>query len=238
MSPGREAEPLARLDGGTRQDDPLDDAAFQQHGCMRHGEEGLARARRADAEDEFGTVERADIGILVRRAGEDRLLSCRNLRHGKLRRLADRRQRELIVGGHGHAQRAVDIGGVGLVAARRQPVVEIVERAARLLGRGRFAADRDLVALGANIDTEALLDQREVLVELPVERAGMVIVVEAQNDMRQIGGAGCGIHLGFCVQAVCSTSLLSAIRLFAETLLIRTSTMSPIFPTFSSQTTG
>jgi hypothetical protein len=67
----------------------------------------------------------------------------------------------------------------------------------------------------------------------------MFVVVEAQDDMRQIGSAGlCRGHVGFCVQACLSISLFSAIRLLADALLIRTLTMSPIFPTVSSQTTG
>ena len=91
---------------------------------------------------------------------------------------------------------------------------------------------------GARIDAQLLLDQRKVLVELAVERAGMVVVVKAEDDMRQIGGAGDGCRGGFCVQASISTFLLSAIRLFADVRVIRTLTMSPIFPTFSSQTAG
>ena len=47
---GQEAEPLAGLDGGAREDDPADLALGERRDGERHREVGLAGAGRADAE--------------------------------------------------------------------------------------------------------------------------------------------------------------------------------------------
>src|SRR5690606_32065146 len=54
------------------------------------------------------------------------------------------------------------------------------------LGRDGVAADRELVALGAEVEAELFLDAGEVLVELAVERARIFVVVEGQDDMRDV----------------------------------------------------
>ena len=65
---GQEAEPLAGLDRGPRQDDAIDFLAFEQLRGMRHRKPGLAGAGRADAEHHLVALQRADIGILRGRA--------------------------------------------------------------------------------------------------------------------------------------------------------------------------
>ena len=45
---GQEAQPLAGLDRGAREDDAVDLAAAERRGGHRHGQEGLAGAGRAD----------------------------------------------------------------------------------------------------------------------------------------------------------------------------------------------
>ena len=166
---------------------------------MGDGQKGLAGAGGADAEDEFGTIERANIGVLVGRSREYRLLARRYLRGGEFRWRSDGRQRKLVVGRDRHAERPFDVGRHGLLAAGGEPVIEIVERAARLFRGDGFAADGHLVSLRTDVDAKTLLDQGQVLVELAVERAGVIVVVEAQDDVCQIRGTGgYGIHVGFC----------------------------------------
>ena len=68
---GQEAEPLAGLDRGAREDDPVDLAARERGGRHRHGEERLAGARRADAERDRGAADRVDVPLLVDRLRRD-----------------------------------------------------------------------------------------------------------------------------------------------------------------------
>ena len=67
----QKAEPLARFDGGARQDDAIDLAGDQMIHRHRDGKIRLAGTRRADAEDEFVVLQRLQIGALRRRARGD-----------------------------------------------------------------------------------------------------------------------------------------------------------------------
>ena len=60
---GQEAQPLAGLDGRAGDDQPVDLAAQQQARAVGHGQEGLAGAGRADAEDQLAAAQqRPDSG--------------------------------------------------------------------------------------------------------------------------------------------------------------------------------
>jgi hypothetical protein len=59
----------------------LDRAALQKLGGVGDRQIGLAGTGRADAEHQLGPLQRPQIGILRRRAGNDGLLAGRNLRH-------------------------------------------------------------------------------------------------------------------------------------------------------------
>ncbi|OIQ62942.1 hypothetical protein GALL_555230 [mine drainage metagenome] len=72
---GQEAEPLAGLDRGPRQDDAIDFLPLEQLRGVRHREPGLAGACRADAEYQFVALERAYIGVLRGGAGAHRALA-------------------------------------------------------------------------------------------------------------------------------------------------------------------
>src|SRR5690606_35439998 len=102
--------------------------------------------------------------------------------------------------------------------------------------------DGELVAARTDDDAEPVLEPRQILVELPVERAGELVVVEGEDDVGEIGGArGRGLQFR-STQA----SLLagrghgkgSANRLCWPDRVIRTVTMSPIRPAVSSTMTG
>ncbi len=64
---GEEAEPLARLDRGPGEDDPLNLAFGQRRRGHRHGEEGLAGAGGADPEGDRVAADRVDVALLVQR---------------------------------------------------------------------------------------------------------------------------------------------------------------------------
>ena len=68
---GQEAEPLAGLDRGAGEDDPVDLAPGQRRGGHRDGQERLAGARRADAERDRVAADRVDVALLVDRLGGD-----------------------------------------------------------------------------------------------------------------------------------------------------------------------
>ena len=77
---GQKAEPLAGLDRGARQDQPLDDALFEQRNGMADRQPGLAGAGRPFGEDEFVLLQRAQIEILgPLRARTRRCLRVRDL---------------------------------------------------------------------------------------------------------------------------------------------------------------
>ena len=127
---GQEAEPLAGLDRGPRQDDAVDLLALEQRDRMGDREPGLAGAGRADAEHHRMAAQRADVGVLHRGAGAHRplaqvdLLEARRVVGGieiEQRALRDR-----------EPDRALDIAG-DEIAAALELLVEAFEHAARLL---------------------------------------------------------------------------------------------------------
>ena len=62
---GQEPEPLARLDRGAGEDDPVDLAAAERGGRQRDREERLAGAGRADPERDRVVADRVDVALLV-----------------------------------------------------------------------------------------------------------------------------------------------------------------------------
>ncbi len=71
--PGEEAELLARLDRGAGQDDAVDGLVLEEGQGHGHGQIGLARAGRADAEDEVVGLDGLEVGLLVQALGIDGL---------------------------------------------------------------------------------------------------------------------------------------------------------------------
>ena len=88
--------------------------------------------------------------------------------------------------------------------------IEIVQRATRLIGSYRITLDRQLIALGADIDPELLLDPRKVFIKLSVQRTGMFVVIEIQNDMRHVRRPGRRLlHVCCGAQAILPIDALS-----------------------------
>ena len=84
---GQEAQRLAGLHRRAREDDARDLLLFQRRDGRGHGEIGLARARRADAEDHVVRLDRLEIGPLPGGLGNDR---------GPLRRAEDLRVEQFV----------------------------------------------------------------------------------------------------------------------------------------------
>ena len=74
---GQEAEPLARLDGGAGQDDAGDLAGLQGVHGLGHGQVGLARPGRTDAERDDVLRDGVDVALLPGRVGPHRLAAGR-----------------------------------------------------------------------------------------------------------------------------------------------------------------
>ena len=64
-SPGQEAETLARLHGGARQDDARDLALDEGRHGHRHREIGLARPRGTDGDHQIVTADGVEIPLLI-----------------------------------------------------------------------------------------------------------------------------------------------------------------------------
>ena len=139
---GQEAEPLAGFDRRPRQDDAVDFLALEQLHGVGDREPGLAGAGRAGAEHQRMALERADIGVLRRRAGAHAALAQIDLLEALARgggiEIEQRALRQREPDG------ALDVALHQFVAAL-EPLIETFEHAARLLaGFARaFEGDRD-----------------------------------------------------------------------------------------------
>ena len=149
---------------------------------MGDGEEGLAGAGGAGAEDEFATIHGADVGVLHGRAGDDGLLARRDA--GKLHATGavEGREGQLRLLRLRHADRTLHVALRDIVAFE-QPVVERFQHAPPERDLRRRTGERHHVAARTRVDAEPPLDEREVLVELAAERGSEAVVVEGEIDL-------------------------------------------------------
>ena len=86
------------------------DRALEQLRGVGDGQVGLAGAGGAYAENKLGALHGAHVDVLGRRAGDDGLLACGNLRQRHLALALQRRQHQLVIRRKRHANGALDIG--------------------------------------------------------------------------------------------------------------------------------
>ena len=183
---GQEAEPLARLDGGPRQDEPLDDALLQQRDGVADREPRLAGAGGPFGEDQLVLLQRAQIDVLCGVARP----------HGAALARGDLLERRLLRARFGggreqHAlqqpflDRAVDVAHRDRLA-ELDAIVERLQHVARALAGVGRALDRRLVAERVADDAEAALDAREVLVVLAEQRRGVPVVGERDRQLARL----------------------------------------------------
>jgi hypothetical protein len=163
---------------------------------------GLAGAGRANAKDKLGALHGAHIGVLGRGPGDDGLLPRRDLRQRHLALALKRRQHELVVGGKRHADRALDVGTLH-AGALEQPVIEIIQRPAGLIGGDFITPQVDRVATGPRVNLQLLLKKRQVLVKLAKKLAGKTVVFKGEREVGRVRGARCG-RRSFCPGQVLS----------------------------------
>jgi hypothetical protein len=158
---GQEAEPLARLDRRTRQDHPGDVAALQQRCGIGDRQIGLAGTGRAGAEDQVRPVQRADIGVLRRRARVDGLLAGADLAKAR-RDFGSMVGRFSCASRPQSAMRKAPSTSPGCSCALLQALIQAVERGARLLAGRRRALDDHLLPRAAASTPSLLLDEGKV----------------------------------------------------------------------------
>jgi hypothetical protein len=193
---GQEAEPLARLDRGARQDQPLDAAGDQLRHRLRHGEIGLAGARRPEREDHVVRDELAHIMRLRDRARDDRLLARAD--HDRRRAAAARR-----IGGRCRSSiGSLDIAitpstsPIDLLAADHAAVELLQHFAGMRDGLGR-ALDHHALAAGVDIDAQPLLEREQVRIIFAEELRQELGLVERRprpGAVTGLGGDGLAAH--------------------------------------------
>ena len=154
---GQEPEPLAGLDRGAGQDDPVDLLGLQRLHGLGHREVGLAGAGGPDAEDDGVLVDRVDVALLVQRLGPDRAAAVGQDVEG------EHVGRALGRLGAQHRDHALDGLGVTPWPVRMIVTSSSSIRSARATSAGS-PRKRDLVAADVEVGVEGLLHQREVLV--------------------------------------------------------------------------
>ena len=163
---GQEAELLARLDGRPRQDDAADLLGQQVADRLRHRQIGLARAGRADAEDDVVLLDRLEVAPLVGALRVDATARAFGLLLPVLQEVVA--EVDAAVVGH-ELGRGLHVAVAQLVALGHQ-ARQLLEDALDALLRLLVALDDELVALRADRDAEQRLDVLEVAVVGAVER--------------------------------------------------------------------
>ncbi len=154
QSARQEAEPLPRLDGRPREDDPPHLLGLQRLHGLGDGEVRLAGAGRADAEHDGVVVDRVDVPLLVERLGPDRAAA-----------VGEDVQRQHVGRALGARAGRPQHGGDALDGLGCQPLAgadhgdELVHHLlAEGDGLGR-TGDRDLVAADVDVGVEGLLQR-------------------------------------------------------------------------------
>ena len=152
---GQEAEALAGLDRGAREDDAVDLAARQRGDGHRDRQERLAGAGRADAEGDRRAADRVDVALLVDRLRRD--LEVAVAPHDVLEDLGGRLA--LVE----HARHRLDRGRPELVPARHQRG-QLAHHGGRGLHRVGVAVERDDVPAQEDRAVQVLLERAQDLV--------------------------------------------------------------------------
>ena len=148
---GQEAQLLAGLDRGPGQDDAVDGLVLEEGQGHGHGQVGLARPGRADAEDEVVVPDGLDVVLLVEALGVD----------GLAREVQGLGRGVVLEGGGGPLLEEVEGDEKVLlleVVAPLGELADLLEVAPGEFDLGRVAVDDDLVAAEAQTDPEAGLE--------------------------------------------------------------------------------
>ncbi len=153
---GEEAEFLAGLDRGTRQDDAADRLRLQRLDGLGHREVRLSGARWADAEDDGVAVDGVDVALLVERLGA----------HGLAARADDVLCQHLVrrdIGFFGEVDDAFDGLGVESLSCPKDGN-EFGQDVGCLSHVLRRTVERDLVAADVDVGCELVLEHSKIRV--------------------------------------------------------------------------
>ena len=158
---GQEAQPLAGLDGGAGEDDPVNLLVLQGLDGLGDGQVGLAGAGRADPEDDGVGVDGVHVPLLVEGLGTDRLPAA-----GEDVRGEHLGGRDVVVD---HADHPLDgVGGEALAGADDGD--QLGEHVGARGDRGRVARQGDLVAAHVHVGVERGLQDLQEFVARPEHR--------------------------------------------------------------------
>ena len=176
---GQEAEALAGLDRGPREDDAVDVFRLQRLHAHRDREPALARARGTDAERDHVLADGVHVALLpagLRPHGA----TARRPQHLGGQHLGRTLVRLHHVDGARHARRLEPM-------ALLQQDHQLLEQPADPIGLGRIAVDRDLVAADVDLDiAERAFDQPQQLVTLTEQTGHQVVAGNGDLDLRGI----------------------------------------------------
>jgi len=157
----QETELLTGLNRRAHQQDAADLLAFQGINCAGHSQIGFTRTRRANAEVDVVAQDLFDVTLLVDPARADHALFGAQRNTGFSHRVAGEvLYRRLLQEQVNHVRRK--LGGLGFAVQAAQQV--FCRRS-----DFRVADQLELVTAIADFDRQALLDQAQMLVELPAQ---------------------------------------------------------------------
>ena len=111
-------------------------------------------------------------------------------------------KRQLVVGSARHADGAFDVGCFNRRAFLKA-LIEVIERAAGLVGRHHLAGNGHRIAARLRVDLQALFNEFQMLVKLAEKFAGQPVVLECKHEViGVVHGFGAGtraVGISSCV---------------------------------------
>ena len=189
----QKAQPLARLHGGARQDQPFDKPALQRCGGEGHGQIGLAGACRADGKCQFAAfngfqIKALDFGAsgnqpLFGSDGGRAVAAMANQRRAvDIGLFASQRIARALMG---QRIKMAD-GAVNIARGDRLAVAQAIVKPEQN-GFGGFnrlsrALQGDQIAVGVRLYIKTVFDQRKILVKLAKQLAGEIVAFECNGQ--------------------------------------------------------
>jgi hypothetical protein len=207
---------------------------------------GLAGAGRADAEDKLGALHGAHIGVLGGRAG-DQTVFLRVEICARASLPCAQASAATSWSSAASAMRIAPSTSEALHAgALEQPVIEIIQRPAGLIGGDFLAAQVDRCCHGPGIEPSFCSIRARFWSNWPKSSLASRLLskVSATYVASEAPDVGVGVCLGQVLSCQTPGSIIAAVfrklgeRPLVPVCVIRTLTMSPISPDFASTITG
>src|SRR4029079_6657236 len=168
---GQEAQALARLDSGPRQDDAIHGSALETLRGKRHCDIGLAGAWRTETENQIVFLDGADVSALHRRAGFDDAAPRDDLRLS----VGDRSL------GPGMAEKPIEVARSHRLTFRSAHIYLFQTLARNRTWASRACQNND-IAVRVRVNSESVFKEREVAVEFTEQLCQQTVVFEGYYD--------------------------------------------------------